>query len=382
MNTIELLEKLVGFNTISRKSNLALIEFVQDYLSAHGIESALTKNDAKTKANLHAVIGPPDVPGVMLSGHTDVVPVEGQAWSSDPFVMRKDGGKLFGRGTADMKGFIASVLAIAPKAAAANLARPVHLAFSYDEEIGCIGVHRMIEMLAAAPVRPAFCIVGEPTQMAVAIAHKGKTGAICTCRGVEAHSALAPSGLNAIYLAGEMIDAIRKLQGEIEQSGRSDPAYAVPHTTLHVGTINGGSVLNIVPNHCSFKFEIRNLPQDRPDEVMQRLKKTATAIVATHKSRFPDAGIDIEIFNEYPALDTDPEDEIVTFVKSLTGVNDHFKVAFGTEGGLFQQKLGLPTVVCGPGSMQQGHKPDEFIEISELEKCDRFMKRLLDYLAA
>jgi len=382
MNTIELLEKLAGFNTVSAKSNLALIEFVQDYLSGHGIESVLTKNDADTKANLHAVIGPADVPGVILSGHTDVVPVAGQAWSSDPFVMRKDGGKLFGRGTADMKGFIACVLAMVPGAAAANLARPVHLALSYDEEIGCIGVHRMIEMLAGAPVKPAFCIVGEPTQMAVAIAHKGKTGATCTCRGVEAHSALAPSGLNAIYLAGEMIDAIRKLQGEIEQSGRSDSAYAVPHTTLHVGTIQGGSVLNIVPNHCAFKFEIRNLPQDNPDDMMQRLRKDAAAIVATHKSRFPDAGIDIEIFNEYPALDTSPEDEIVTFVKSLTGVNDHFKVAFGTEGGLFQKKLGLPTVVCGPGSMEQGHKPDEFIKISELEKCDRFMKRLLDYLAA
>ncbi len=382
MNTIEHLEKLISFNTVSRESNLALIEFVREYLLSHGIESSLTHNDEKTKANLHAVIGPSDIPGVMLSGHTDVVPVEGQDWTSDPFTMRAHEERLYGRGTADMKGFIASVLAMVPKAVKADLKRPIHLAFSYDEEIGCIGVRRMIDVLADAPVKPAFCIIGEPTEMGVAIAHKGKTGAVCMCTGVEAHSALAPTGLNAIYLASEMITAIRKLQTVIEQDGKKDSAYAVPYTTLHVGTIEGGTALNIVPNQCSFRFEIRDLPEDDPAILMQKLAAEAAKIVEPHKAQFPDADIDIEIFNEYPALDTNPEDEVVTFVKSLTGANDHFKVAFGTEGGLFQQKLGLPTVVCGPGSMEQGHKPDEFIALSELEKCDRFLDRLLEHLKA
>ena len=363
MNTIELLKKLISFNTVSRESNLALIDFVREYLATHGVESSLTHNDEKTKANLHAVIGPADIPGVMLSGHTDVVPVDGQDWSSDPFTMRTHEQRLYGRGTADMKGFIASVLAFVPKATAAKLARPVHIALSYDEEIGCIGVRRMIDVLADAPVKPAFCIIGEPTEMGVAIAHKGKTGAICTCTGVEAHSALAPTGLNAIYLASEMIGAIRSLQVEIEAIGNRDPAYAVPYTTLHVGTIEGGTALNIVPNQCSFKFEIRNLPEDDPSVLMQRLAEKAANIVEPHKAQFPDANLSIEIFNEYPGLDTNPEDEVVTFVKSLTGANDHFKVAFGTEGGLFQQRLGTPTVVCGPGSMEQGHKPDEFIAL-------------------
>ena len=342
MNTIEFLEKLISFNTVSRESNLALIEFVREYLASHGVECSLTHNDEKTKANLHAVIGPADVPGVMLSGHTDVVPVDGQDWSSDPFTLRTHEGRLYGRGTADMKGFIASVLAFVPKAAAAKLARPIHLAFSYDEEIGCIGVRRMIDVLADAPVKPAFCIIGEPTEMGVAIAHKGKTGATCTCTGVEAHSALAPTGLNAIYLAGEMIGAIRSLQLEIEAVGNRDPAYAVPYTTLHVGTISGGTALNIVPNQCSFKFEIRNLPEDDPSELMQRLVEKAVKIIEPHKERFPDAHLAIEIFNEYPGLNTEPEDEIVTFVKSLTGANDHYKVAFGTEGGLVSAETGHP----------------------------------------
>ncbi len=377
MNTKEMLEKLISFNTVSRESNLALIEFVREFLESHGVRSELTHNDEKTKANLHAVIGPKDVPGVMLSGHSDVVPVNGQDWSSDPFSMWEAEGKLYGRGTADMKGFIASTLALVPAATKTNLKRPIHLAYSYDEEIGCIGVRRMIDVLAEAPVKPAFCIIGEPTSMGVAIGHKGKTGADCTCHGVEAHSALAPTGLNAIYLASEMIGEIRNLQEEVKKTGYRDSEYAVPYTTLHVGTINGGTALNIVPNECSFKFEIRNLSQDDPIALMKRLDAKASEISSRAQKDFPGAEVNIEIFNEYPGLDTDPNAEIVTYVKSLIEANDHFKVAFGTEGGLFQERLGIPTVVCGPGSMEQGHKADEFVEISQLEKCDRFLGRLL-----
>lgn len=382
MQTLELLDRLIAFPTVSRNSNLELIHFIQAYLEDHGVTSQLIHDDEGGKANLHAIIGPVDVPGVMLSGHTDVVPVDGQNWSSDPFVIREDGGLHYGRGTADMKGFIASVLAAVPAMTARKLARPIHLAFSYDEEIGCIGVRRMIDVLADAPVKPAFCIIGEPTEMQVAIGHKGKTDAVCTCHGVESHSALAPNGLNAIYLASEMIGAIRELQAHVIETGARDDHYVVPYTTLHVGVIDGGTALNIVPNACKFRFEVRNLLEDDPMALMAQLEAKAGEIAGAYQDKFPSAKIDITISNEYPGLNTAPDSEIVTFVKSLTGANDHMKVAFGTEGGLFRERLGLPTVVCGPGSMDQGHKPDEFISAAQLSKCDGFLNRLLDQVAA
>ncbi|MGI9373699.1 MAG: acetylornithine deacetylase, partial [Hyphomicrobiales bacterium] len=379
-STHDILDKLIAFPTVSRESNLDLIDWVQGFLNQYGVSSSLTHNDEGTKANLHAVIGPQEVPGVMLSGHTDVVPVDGQDWLFDPFALSHADGRYFGRGTADMKGFIASALAMVPRATKANLKRPIHLALSYDEEIGCIGVRRMIDVLEDAPVTPAFCIVGEPTEMLPAIGHKGKTGMECVCRGVESHSALVTDGLNAIYLATEMISAIREIHERIRREGVRDMDYPVPWTTLHVGTISGGTALNIVPNECRFKFEIRNLSADDPMDIVAQLRAEAEAIAKRYRDKFPAADVAIEIFNEYPALDTGPEDEIVAFVKSLTGANAHTKVAFGTEGGLFQKRLGMPVVVCGPGSMQQGHKPDEFIAESELAKCDQFLANLVERL--
>ena len=378
--TIEILQDLVTFPTVSRDSNMDLISYVQELLEGFEIASSLTFNDEKTKANLHAIVGPADVPGVMLSGHTDVVPIDGQDWSQDAFTLTEKDGLLYGRGSADMKGFIASVLASVPAMVAAELKRPIHLAFSYDEEIGCIGVRRMIDVLANSPVKPAFCIIGEPTEMQPAIAHKGKTGMNCICTGVESHSALAPFGLNAIYLASEMITEIRKIQDDIIATGARDNDYSVPYSTLHVGVIKGGTALNIVPNECRFKFEIRNVKAEQPGPIVEKLKAAAQVITDRYKAGFADANVEVEIFNEYPALNTEPEDEIVLFVKSLTGANGHTKVSFGTEGGLFQERLGLPTVVCGPGSMSQGHKPDEFIAKSELEKCDVFLERLIERL--
>ena len=379
-STTDILTDLIAFPTVSRDSNLDLITYVQNHLSDFNIQSSLTFNDERSKANLHAVIGPEEVPGVMLSGHTDVVPIDGQDWSQDAFKLSVKNGLLYGRGTADMKGFIAAVLAAVPAMVAANLKRPIHLAFSYDEEIGCIGVRRMIDVLADAPVKPAFCIIGEPTEMQPAIAHKGKTGMDCHCTGVESHSALAPFGLNAIYLASEMINEIRSIQEQIIESGARDNDYSVPYSTLHVGTINGGTALNIVPNECSFKFELRNVKAEPPEPIIKQLQTAAQNITDKYASDFPDVKVAVEIFNEYPALNTEPEHEIVLFVKSLTGANGHTKVSFGTEGGLFQERLGLPTVVCGPGSMAQGHKPDEFIALSELEKCDGFLARLIERL--
>lgn len=375
------LERLVAFPTVSRDSNLELIHYVEAFLKSFGVLCELSFNNERTKANLHAVIGPAEVPGVMLSGHSDVVPIDGQVWTNEPFELTEKDGALFGRGAADMKGFIASVLAAVPEMVRANLQVPIHLAFSYDEEIGCIGVRRLIEVMQQAPVKPAFCIVGEPTLMKPAIAHKGKTGMICRCFGHEAHSALAPTGLNAIYLANEMITGIQMLQDEILNTGTRDNGYQVPYSTLHVGTISGGTALNIVPKFCEFKFEIRTIGADEPAVLVDRIRAMANKITESKLEHFPDSRIEIEIFNEYPALDTDPGSEVLAFVKSLTGANDHFKVSFGTEGGLFQEKLGIETIVCGPGSMEQGHKPDEFITISELEKCDQFMTNLIARLS-
>ena len=386
----KILQKLIGFQTVSRDTNMALIQYIKQYLEDHGISSNLTCNDDATKANLYAVFGPTrtgsngdDVSdgGVMLSGHTDVVPVDGQRWTVDPFQLSIADDRLYGRGTTDMKGFIAAVLAMVPRAVNSELTQPIHLAFSYDEEIGCVGVRRMIEMLESAPQRPGFCIVGEPTSLQVAVAHKGKTAAICRCHGVEAHSALANEGLNAIYLASEMIAELRKIQQQLVDQGGHDPDFNVPYSTIHVGTINGGTALNIIPNLCEFKFEIRNLEKDDPMALMENIKSVAQDISQKYRQAFPRADIEIEMFNQYPALNTDEEEEVVGFVQRLVSEETTIKLDFGTEGGLFQSRLGIPTVVCGPGSMEQGHKPDEFIKRSELARCDLFLDRLVDSIS-
>jgi acetylornithine deacetylase len=375
------LERLVGFATVSRDSNLELIEYVRMHLAGLGIESRLVASEDGRKANLFATIGPADRPGVVLSGHTDVVPCEGQAWTSDPFAVRRDDGRLYGRGTADMKGFIACCLAMAGEAVDRPLATPIHFAFSYDEEIGCIGVRRLLDMLADMPVKPRFCIVGEPTLMQVATAHKGKASWRVVAHGLEAHSSLAPEGVNAIHLAVDLIGRIRALQDEIAASGRRDGDYDVPYTTLHVGRIEGGETINIVPNRASFDFEIRYLPRDDVGEMFARLETAADDIVQAARARFAGAQLAFEPLVSYPALDTAPDDEVVAFVKSLTGANATTKISFGTEGGLFQQRLGVPSVVCGPGAIAVAHKPDEYVEAAQLEACSAFLSRLVDRLS-
>ncbi len=377
--TRQLLERLIAFPTVSRDSNLALIDFLRAELAAAGIESRLVPSEAGDKANLYAVVGPAEVPGVMLSGHSDVVPVEGQAWSSDPFTLLERDGRFVGRGTADMKGFIAAAVACAQQAARRPLKKPLHLAFSYDEEVGCLGVRRLIEMLRGVAVKPAFCIIGEPTSLGVAIGHKGKLFGRATCHGRECHSSLAPDGLNAIHLAAELVTAMAGLQEELA-AGARDEAYDVPYTTLHVGLIRGGEALNIVPNRATLDFEIRHLPEDPPEALLARLGRIGDAIAAKRRDRFPEARIAFEETNSYPALATPAEAEVVAFVKSLTGGNSHGKIAFGTEGGLFQQRLGLPTVVCGPGSIQQAHKPDEWLAVEQLARCEAMLDRLVERL--
>jgi len=380
--SLSYLDRLIAFPTVSRDSNLDLIAFVREELAKLGIDSQLVHDETDRKANLYATIGPGDRPGIMLSGHTDVVPVEGQGWSSDAFVLRREGGRLYGRGSADMKGFIACCLAMAHVAVGRKLATPIHFAFSYDEEIGCVGVRRLIDMLEAAPVRPRLAIIGEPTLMRVVTAHKGKASMRVSCTGLEAHSSLAPKGVNAIHLALDVISAIRALQAEVAESGARDGDYDIPYTTLHVGRIRGGETLNIVPNEAHFDFEIRHLPADDPDALIARIMSAAETIVAEARQRFAGAAVSFQPLNAYPALDTPPDSEAVAFVKALTGANATGKISFGTEGGLFQTRLGIPAVVCGPGSIAVAHKPDEYLEESQLAACDGFLARLVERLAA
>lgn len=382
MHSIDILERLIAFQTISRQPNQALMGYVADLLAGAGIEAQLIPNETGDRANLYATIGPKDRPGVMLSGHTDVVPVEGQAWSKPPFQLTLSEGRYYGRGTTDMKGFVACALAAALKAAERELTTPLHLALSYDEEIGCVGVHSLIDMLAAAPIKPAMCIVGEPTSLAVATGHKGKTGFRIICTGREAHSALAPTGLNAIHLAGDMVAEIRALQARLEESGPRDGDYDIPYSTAHVGKISGGVAVNIVPNHATLEAELRVVAEDDAGALLAELEAAAAALAARAAAQAPEAGIRFEPMVAYPGLATKPTAEVVEFVKTLLGANHTIKVAFGTEGGLFSERLGVPTVICGPGSMAQGHKPDEYVEASQLERCDAMLDGLLARLAA
>lgn len=379
--SLDLLDRLVAFPTVSRDPNRDLVDFVVAFLAARGIETMLVPNAEGTKANLFATIGPRDRGGVMLSGHTDVVPVEGQAWSGDPFRLREVDGRLIGRGTTDMKGFLACALACADRAARMELAVPLHLAFSYDEEIGCVGVRSLLEAMAEAPFRPEMAIIGEPTSMRIATGHKGKTALRALCCGREAHSALAPTALNAIHLATAYIDKIRARQEIFATRGARDADYDVPYTTLHVGRIAGGTALNIVPNACAIEFEIRNLAEDDPAALIACLEADAEAVAAPWRAAFPEAAVKVEVTNAYPGLATPQDAPVVGFAAALTGRNDRLKLAFGTEGGLFGQRLGIPAVICGPGSMDQGHKPDEWVARALIAECDRFMDALLARLA-
>ncbi len=382
MQSIDILEDLISFDTVSRNPNLALMKHVESLLEATGISCTLLPDSSAQKANLYATVGPSDKPGVMLSGHTDVVPIDNQDWTKPAFKLTQHDGKLYGRGTADMKGFVACAIRAATLASTKTLKTPLHIAFSYDEEIGCIGVASLIDLLHQAPIKPAMCIVGEPTLLSIATGHKGKIALRANCIGSEAHSALAPTGVNAIHLGCDLVNAIRAIQDEIVASGQRDDAYDIDYTTVHVGKFNAGTALNIVPNQCIIDFEIRNILTDNPDELINRIKQSIAPSIENARKVSADANIIIEPVFSYPGLETPTDAAVVDFVKNLTGGNATCKVAFGTEGGLFSGKLGIPTVVCGPGSMQQGHKPDEFIELTQLQRCDAMLDSLLLQLEA
>lgn len=377
--------KLISYDTTSRESNLELIAYIQDYLSSLGIECALTHDATGKKANLFATIpnaSGETTGGIVLSGHTDVVPVDGQNWTSDPFKAEIRDGKLYGRGACDMKGFIGVTLQLVPKILEARLAHPIHLAYSYDEEVGCVGAPSMIQELVARGVNPSGCVVGEPTSMRTIVAHKGINAYRCRVHGHAAHSSLTPKGLNAIEHAARIICTIRDIADRYKAHGPYDHAYDVPFTTLQTSMIRGGIALNTVPDLCEFEFEYRNLPGLSPDVVMQEiLDYINNTVVPAMKEENAAGKIDIEKLARSPGLDAAEDAAITQLVRALTRDNEIRKVAYGTEAGLFQA-AGIPSVICGPGNIEQAHRPDEYVELAQLEQCEKFLISLINSQAA
>lgn len=376
-----IIDRLVGFDTTSRNSNMALIDWVRDYLASYDIDCRLSHGDEDGKANLFATIGEGTENGIVLSGHTDVVPVDGQVWSSDPWTVAEVDGCLYGRGTADMKSFIAVVLAFVPNFAARRLSRPLHIALSFDEEVGCTGVGHMLADIQAAGIRPSMCIVGEPTEMRVITAHKGKHSYYGRVHGREAHSSLVHTGVNAVEAAAEVVSYMKGMARRFRDEGPYDEAYDCPYTSVHTGTFNGGTALNIVPKDCLFEFEWRYLPQDDPEALLAEVRRFADGLQPEMQAVDPASGIEILPRARIPALSTDEDSDVVTLAKALAGSNTVGKVSFGTEAGHFQES-GIETVVCGPGSIAQAHKPDEFIALEQIARCEAFMDRLVDHLTA
>ena len=378
-NSIEILKKLVSFDTTSFKSNLDLIKFIENYLNDLNIKSELIYDETKNKANLFTTIGPNLQGGIVLSGHTDVVPITKQNWTSDPFILTERDNKLFGRGSSDMKGFIAIVLSRVPAMIEKKLKKPIHLAFSYDEEIGCVGVHSLLDLIKKKSINPEFCIVGEPTSMEMVIGHKGKHAYDVKVDGLSCHSGQAPYGVNAINYASKLINYIEEINKEKSIKGPFDNEYEIPYSTLHTGLIKGGTILNIVPNLCQFEFEIRHLAEDDPLEIIQRIKQyTEELLIKEMHNISPKTNIEINEKINYPGLNISESISPVKQIKELLGNSGHKKVIFGTEGGLFKRELNLPTIICGPGSIDQAHKPDEFISIQQIEKGGTFIDKLIN----
>jgi acetylornithine deacetylase len=380
MSTIDLLERLVSFDTTSRNSNLALIDFIRDYLDRFGVTYRISTDAAGGKANLHAVIGPVQPGGLALSGHVDTVPVDGQTWTADPFALRRHDGRLFARGSCDMKGFVAACLAAVPDFQALPLVRPLHLFISYDEEVGCWGARRLIEDMAESGLRPDLCVVGEPSGMKPILAHKGKLNLDVTVRGLPGHSSEPAKGVNAVQAAGEAIAWVAGEARRLAVEGPFEDGFDPPHTTIHVGTMAGGAILNIIPEHATFTMEWRYIPGDSPHRHAERMRACiAETIEPAMKAVHPGCGFTYDITLEMPGMALPAEHALATVVKQVAGSNSAGKVAYGTEGGFFEN-AGIPTIICGPGHIAQAHQPDEWIAESELEACDRFIRRLAERL--
>ncbi|MCP4486491.1 MAG: acetylornithine deacetylase [Gammaproteobacteria bacterium] len=380
LNSAQLLGRLISYDTTSTTSNLELIDFVRNYLDGFSVHSMLVYNDDKSCANLYATIGADDVAGVMLSGHTDVVPTSGQNWHSDPYQIKTDDEAFYGRGACDMKGFIACVLAGVPQMATQKLATPLHLVFSYDEEIGCVGVKKLITAMQGFEVKPKIGLIGEPTNMAMVLGHKGKAAFQVEVTGSSCHSAYINSGVNAVEYAAELIAYIRKMNDKVQQRQQRDDSYTVPYSTFHVGNIKGGTALNIVPKLCLFEFEIRNLPQDDLDALVHEIKHYAQdVLLADMRQRFENSRISFSSISNYPGLNTSRNSEVIAYTQSINPLNEFGdNASFGTEAGLFDQHLGIGSIVCGPGSIAQAHKPDEFVSRVQLQLCDQMIENLIN----
>jgi acetylornithine deacetylase len=385
LRSFDLIRTLVGFDTTSRDSNLALIHWIGNYLDGFGIASTLTFDDEGRKANLFATIPARDgnavANGIVLSGHTDVVPVDGQPWDTDPFAVAVRDGRLYGRGVTDMKSFSAVGLSFVPEFVRRGLNQPVHFALSYDEEVGCIGVRRLISDIVARGVTPAGCIVGEPTGMELVVAHKGKRSWRCRVRGHEAHSSLTPLGVNAVQIACEIVAFIAQRAREFRDGAGQDAAYDVPYSTVHVGTIRGGTALNIVPRDCTFDFEIRHLPFDDPQVFFDEVRAFAQRYLPAMHAVDPATYIEFDMLSSMPGFDTQDGSPIAEFGRACNHAHGVAKVSFGTEASLFHL-ASIPTIICGPGHIAQAHQPNEWVAIEQVAQCEAFMQRLCDRVTA
>ncbi len=373
----QILIDLVAFDTTSKYSNLELIDYVQTYLSDRGISSELVPNVEGTKANLYATIGDASVAGIVLSGHTDVVPVTGQPWDTNPFELVEEGGKLYGRGTCDMKGFIAVCLAMTDTFKQANLPVPIHFSFSYDEEVGCIGVRDLLARLDKLPVKPLGCIVGEPTSMQCIGAHKGLVHSKCAVKGCAGHSSAPDKGVNAIFQATKLVTMLQVIGDGIKQKGPFDQRFEPPYTTVHVGTISGGTALNIIPQHCDFHFEFRNIPGHSVTPYLDQLQNYADqSLLPAMQAVSSDTGFTWETDAEV-ALDTPDGDEFSQWIRKILDSSESSgAVSYGTEAGMFSE-IGIPTIVCGPGSIDQAHRPNEFVELNQLQSSINFLHQCI-----
>ena len=372
-----MIDRLIAFPTVSRDSNLGLIEWTRDHLAGMGVKSRLTYDATGKKANLFATLGEGSRPGLVLSGHTDVVPVDGQAWDTDPFKATVVGDKLYGRGVADMKSYIASALVMAPSYLAGKANAPLHLALSYDEEVGCIGVRGLIKDLQDMGLKTAGCIVGEPTLMQPIIAHKGTHRFRCCITGREAHSSYTTQGVNSIEYAARIIVYIRQMADRLQQLETRDYAFTVPFTTMQTGLIRGGLAANIVPKECEFIFEARTMPGASEHKLFQEIKDFAATLLPEMQRIEPNAAINLELLNTAPGMNMQETDDIVKLAAALSRNKPNGAVSYGTEGGLFQA-AGIPTVICGPGDIEQAHRPNEFVSLAQLAQCEAFMTRLLE----
>ena len=375
------LERLVAFDTTSRHSNLALIEDVEAFLTGLGARCERIASPDRAKANLHAVLGPDLDGGVVLSGHTDVVPVDGQDWSSDPFAVTERDGRLHGRGTCDMKGFIACALSAAPAFARADLKRPVHFAFSYDEEVGCLGAPDMIRAMAGQRPRPSAVIVGEPTMMRVVTGHKGLYSVRVEVHGKEAHSSLVNDGACALTHAGRLMNFLYAESERLKAAAPADSPFDPPHGTVTVGRGGGGTAINILARHAWFEALMRPAPWDDGPGLGERLKAKCAEVEAEMRETAPEARVTVQVMSDVPPLRPEAMGEAETLARALTGDNAPRVVAYGTEGGQFQE-AGFSVVVCGPGSIEQAHQPDEFVAIEQLAACEAFLGRLRARLSA